>query len=159
MRSTPRGGVSAGSRWRDRATRAPANPRSRARAENGVTLAGNVIEPTCEVQPHFIWDSSREPDASTCRAIERRSLVPSTRNGSQCRGAGKEQQRQGARGAPSRAILEEGIFALERPMARLAFPDPKHGVRSEGQCLHWDISTIHELCFEGCRGHQGRRVP
>ncbi len=49
----------------------------------------NVIEPTREVEPHFIRDSSREPDASTRRAIERRRLVPSTRNGSQFRGDGK----------------------------------------------------------------------
>ena len=39
IRSTPLGGVSADSAWRARPTRAPENPRSRARAENGVTLA------------------------------------------------------------------------------------------------------------------------
>ena len=68
-------------------------------------------------------------------------------------------QRQGSCGAPVRAVLKEGLFEVERPEARLALPDPKHGVRREGQCLDWDVSTIHELCFEGCRGHQGRRVP
>ena len=42
IRSAPRGGVSAGLRRRATATSAPSNPRSRARAQNGVALAGST---------------------------------------------------------------------------------------------------------------------
>ncbi len=119
----------------------------------------NVIQPTREVEPHFIRDRSCEPEAGTRRAIERGRLVPSARNGSQFRGDGKEQQRQDSCGAPVRAVLKVSLFDVERPQPRLALSDPKHSVRGDGQRIKWDICTIHELRFEGCGGHQSRRVP
>ena len=130
-----------------------------ARARLRTRRIPNVIEPTREVQPHFVRDSPREPDAGVRRAIEHGRLAPSTHKRSQLRGDGKEQQRQGSTSAPVRAVLKVGLFDVERPQARLALPDPKHGVRREGQRLHRDISTVHEMCFEGGRGHQSRRIP
>ena len=119
----------------------------------------NVIEPTREVQSHFVRDSAREPDAGARRGIEHGRLASSAHKRSQLRGDGKEQQRQGSTSAPVRAVLKVGLFDVERPQARLALPHAKHGVRREGQRLHRDISTVHEMCFEGGRGYQSRRVP